>query len=290
MNVKIACDSAADLFPYEITDHDIHCFPLIIIKDDKEYYDGETISAIEVFDQMREEAVFHTAQITFTTFYEHFEKMAQEGRPCLYIAFSSELSGTYSTSVLARDEILNNYPDARIEVLDSKCASGGCGLVILKAAEMAKKGYSIDEIIQYITAYAAQIVHIFTPEKLEYLFRGGRVSKTSAFVGDALGIRPLCYVDDGKLIPLYKVRGEKKLFAKMLEMLHEFAGEDVSEQIITLTHADAKDSIEKLQRYLEEHITCKGYRVTELGPTIGCHVGPGTICIFAEGKDTPKLP
>ncbi len=289
MNVKIACDSAADLFPHEITDNDIHCFPLIIIRDDAEYYDGVTISALDVFDQMRDEAVFQTAQITFATFYEYFEQMAKEGRPCLYIAFSSELSGTFNTSMLAREEILNNYPDAAIEVLDSKCASAGCGLVILKAAEMAKKGYTIQEIKSYIPAYAEQVVHIFTPEKLEYLFRGGRVSKTSAFVGDVLGIRPLCQMKDGKLIPLYKVRGEKKLFAKMLEMLYEFAGEDLNEQVITLTHADAKESILKLKQFLEQHITCKSYRITDLGPTIGSHVGPGTICIFAEGKDTPKL-
>src|SRR5699024_7460419 len=146
-----------------------------------------------------------------------FTSYAKTNQPLVYLAFSSELSGTYQTAKIMEQEVKEEYPDAPIHVIDTKCASIGYGLVVLHAAKLAKSGAQTEEIIEVAKDHAQQMEHIITVDNLDYLYRGGRVSKATAFVGTLLKIKPLLNVENGKLIPLEKTRGSKKVVNRMLE-------------------------------------------------------------------------
>lgn len=211
MSVQILSDSACDL-PEEILDeYDIDILPIIVIKDDTEYLDKVTIDPKELYDNMRAGQVYKTAQIPPKMFEEKFEEYAAKGEDVIYIAFSSGLSSTYQTSVLVRDSLKEKYPNINIDIVDSKSASVGFGLLVHKAAQMAKEGKSKEEILKMLDFYIEHIEHIFTVDNIEYLFRGGRVTRTQAFVGGLLNIKPILDMpEDGTLRPIEKVRGRKK--------------------------------------------------------------------------------
>ncbi len=290
MPVKILADSAADLTKEIIKQHNITVVPLVILSDSHEYLDGIDISPKKVFDEMRAGKIFTTAQVPVSKFLEIFTEMAKNNEECFYPAFSSQLSGTYNAAVTALQEVKQTYPDVKIEIIDTLCASVGLGHVVEKAAELAERGMSAKEMVPFMTAYAHEMVHVFSVEKLESLYRGGRVSKAAAFIGDTLGIRPILTVIDGKLIPVQKIRGEKKLFQAMLDLIEEKAGNDLTHKLISVMHADNLEGAKKLKALLEARFGCKNIRFMWLGAMIGAHAGPGTLSIFVEGKNAPQLP
>jgi DegV family protein with EDD domain len=284
MSVKIIADSASDLPKDLIKANNITVLPLIVLDGSNEYLDGETITSKKIFDTMRKGAVYSTSQVPVNRFIDTFTAIAKNNEECFYPAFSSQLSGTYNAAVTALDEVKKIYPDVKIIIIDTLCASMGLGHVVLKACELAKQGMSTDEMLPIIKDYARKMAHVFTVEKLEYLYRGGRVSKTSAFLGDTLSIRPVLIVEDGKLVPKHKVRGEKKLYLTMMNMLEEKAGSDFSNLTVTIAHGDDVETAKKLKKMIEERFGCKNIRFAMLGAVIGAHAGPGTQAIFVEGK------
>src|SRR5699024_7103856 len=132
---------------------------------------------------------------------------------------------------MIEQDVKDEYPEVILLVFDTKCASIGYGLVVLRAAKLAKEGADVKQIIDMATYHAEHMEHIFTVDDLEYLYRGGRVSRTAAFVGSLLRIKPLLHVDDGKLIPLEKIRGSKKVLNRMIEIMEE-RGVDLKNQTI----------------------------------------------------------
>src|SRR5690625_3321630 len=168
---------------------------------------------------MRDGAKTKTSQVTPQAFKSIFTKYAKANEPLIYLAFSSELSGTYQTAKMMEEHIKDEYPKAPIYVIDTKCASIGYGLVVLRAAEAAQDGATVQEIIDISTYHAKHMEHIFTVDDLEYLYRGGRVSRTSAFVGSLLRIKPLLHVEEGKLVPIEKIRGTKRVLGRMVEVM-----------------------------------------------------------------------
>src|SRR5690625_3529865 len=156
--------------------------PLTVHLDDKEYRDAIDIDPKTVYDSMRQGTMTKTSQVSPQTFKTVFSSYAKENKPFIYLAFSSELSGTYQTAKMIEQEVKEEFPDAEFQVIDTKCASIGYGLVILHAAKLAKNGASLAEIAASGIKHAQNMEHIFTVDDLEYLKRGGRVSKTTAFV------------------------------------------------------------------------------------------------------------
>ena len=207
MTIKILADSACDLTEKYYNELDIEMVPLTVHLNDEEYRDGIDISPKTVYDAMREGATTKTSQVTLQAFKTIFTSYLEKDQPLIYLAFSSELSGTHQTAKMVEQEIKEENPDAPIHIIDTKCASIGYGLVVLRAAEHAKSGATVEEILELATYHANHMEHIFTVDDLEYLYRGGRVSKTAAFVGSLLKIKPILHVDDGKLIPIEKIRG-----------------------------------------------------------------------------------
>src|SRR5699024_4442184 len=204
--IQILADSACDLTDKQYQQYNIKMVPLTVHLNNNEYRDGIDILPEKVYAAMRDGKSPTTSQVSPQTFKTIFTSFAKENKPLFYISFSSELSGTYQTAKMMEQEVKEDYPDAPIHMIDSKCASIGYGLVVLHAAKKAAEGTDMNDILQSTAEYAEHMEHIFTVDDLEYLYRGGRVSKTAAFVGSLLKIKPILNVVDGKLIPLEKIR------------------------------------------------------------------------------------
>ncbi|WP_249870138.1 DegV family protein [Oceanobacillus saliphilus] len=285
MTIKILADSASDLSKKYYNEYNIEMVPLTVRLDGKDYQDGQTIDPKTVYDSMRDGQSPKTSQVSPQLFEAVFTKYAKANEPLIYIAFSSELSGTYQTAKMMLQDVLETYPDAPIHIIDSKCASIGCGLVAIHAAKLAKNGASVEEVMEAATYQAAHMEHIFTVDDLEYLYRGGRVSKTAAFVGTLLKIKPLLHVEDGKLIPLEKIRGAKKVLQRMVEVMEE-RGTDFKNQTIGISHGDAPEKAELLASMISEKfgVNQDDIIIDMVGATVGSHAGPGTIALFFSNK------
>ena len=280
MGVKIITDSAADL-PVELLQaYDIDLIPLRVYDEaETEYLDGVTLESVTLLQKMREGAVYRTSLPSLETFQEKFVSYAKEGNPCIYLAFSSELSGTYQSSVVIKEEVKETYANLDLEIIDTKCASLGQGLVVLEAAKMAKDGASKEDILNRVAFLMNHMEHIFTVADLQYLVRGGRLSKVAGFIGGLLNIKPILNVEEGKLVPLEKVRGKKKVLSRIVDIMEE-RGKDLKDQTIGITHGDDLETAEALKSLITERFGCEVFIVNTIGAAIGAHTGPGVITLF----------
>ncbi|HDR3655320.1 TPA: DegV family protein [Bacillus cereus] len=282
MGVKIITDSAADL-PVELLQaYDIDLIPLRVYDEaetETEYLDGVTLESVTLLQKMREGAVYRTSLPSLETFQEKFVSYAKEGNPCIYLAFSSELSGTYQSSVVIKEEVKETYANLDLEIIDTKCASLGQGLVVLEAAKMAKDGASKEDILKRVDFLMSHMEHIFTVADLQYLVRGGRLSKVAGFIGGLLNIKPILNVEEGKLVPLEKVRGKKKVLSRIVDIMEE-RGKDLKGQTIGMTHGDDLETAEALKSLITERFGCEVFIVNTIGAAIGAHTGPGVITLF----------
>ncbi|GAA0454869.1 DegV family protein [Alkalibacillus silvisoli] len=279
MSVKLIVDSGSDLPKDTLDKYDIDLVSLIVHLEGQDYFDRDTIDSQTVYDAMRNGAAPKTAQATPDTFYDIFKKYSDEGRPVIYLAFSSELSGTYQSATIAKQQLEDEHSDPEIYIIDTRAASMGHGLIAYHLAEAIENGGSVQDILDTANFYVNHMVHIFTVDDLEYLKRGGRVSKAQAFVGGMLKIKPLLHVEDGKLIPLEKVRGSKKVVGRMVDLAGE-RGESLDEQTIAITHGDDEDTANMLAEKLKEAYNPKEIIIHQIGSAIGAHAGPGTIALF----------
>ena len=280
MGVKIITDSAADL-PVELLQaYDIDLIPLRVYDEaETEYLDGVTLESVTLLQKMREGAVYRTSLPSLETFQEKFVSYAKEGNPCIYLAFSSELSGTYQSSVLIKEEVKETYANLDLEIIDTKYASLGQGLVVLEAAKMAKDGASKEDILKRVDFLMNHMEHIFTVADLQYLVRGGRLSKVAGFIGGLLNIKPILNVEEGKLVPLEKVRGKKKVLGRIVDIMEE-RGKELKGQTIGITHGDDLETAEALKALITERFGCEVFIVNTIGAAIGAHTGPGVITLF----------
>ncbi len=279
MAIKIITDSGCDL-PKEILDeYGIEFLPMGVVMDEEERLDGIDLKPKQLYEGMRNGKAPSTTQVSAKAFLDFFSKLVQNEHSYIYLAFSSQLSGTYQTSKMILDQIKEEHPDFDLEIIDTKCASLGMGLVVYKAAQLAKEGKSKEEILRNINFNMNHVEHIFTVDDLEYLVRGGRVSKTAAFIGGLLNIKPVLDVEDGKLIPLEKIRGRKKVFKRMIDIMDE-RGKDLENQLIFISHGDDEKGAMELKSMMEERFGCKNFLINMIGGVIGAHSGPGTQAIF----------
>lgn len=279
--VKILSDSGCDLAKEIIQEYNIDILPIVVLKDEKEYLDQVNIDPIEVYNGMRNGEIYKTAQIPPSTFQEKFEEYAKQNETVIYVGFSSGLSGTYQTSVFVLESIKEKYPNFDMDIVDTKAASLGFGLIVLEAAKLAKEGKSKEEILKAINFYKKNIEHIVYVDNIEYLYRGGRVSRTQALVGGLLNIKPIIEMLDGKLVPLDKVRGKNNGYKKLLEIMEERGKDaDFSKQLIGISHSDDEKGALKLKEIIEEKFGAKTFIVNMIGAAIGAHTGPGTIALF----------
>ncbi|MDP4169982.1 MAG: DegV family protein [Bacillota bacterium] len=279
MSVKILADSACDL-PLEFYQKENVTFiPLKVFINDQEYEDLRTISPKTVYDSIRNGLVPKTSQASPLLFEEIFTSMAEKNEDGIYIALSSQLSGTYQTAVMILEQVKEKYPDFGLTIIDTKCASLGYGLIVKEAVRLAAENASKEDILKDVRFRSEHMEHLFTVDDLEYLAKGGRISKASAFVGGLLNIKPLLNVEDGKLEPLEKIRGKKKLLKRIIELMRE-RGSNLSDQIIGISHGDDLETAEEMKALIEEEFHPKEIYISSIGASIGAHAGAGTIAIF----------
>ncbi|MCA0148985.1 DegV family protein [Rossellomorea vietnamensis] len=279
MTVKLFADSASDLPAAYFNEHNIELLPLKVHIDGQDYEDLITIEPKTVFDKIRDGHMPKTSQVSPDLFLKKFTQLAESNQSGIYIAFSSQLSGTYQTAVMIRDQVKEDHPDLDLTIIDSKCASLGYGLVVMKAAELLNNGGTKEEIIEASRFNSEHMEHLFTVEDLEYLAKGGRVSKASAFLGGLLNIKPLLHVEDGKLVPIEKMRGKKKLLKRILDVMEE-RGDDLSNQVIAISHGDDEELALEMKKLIEEKFSPKDVYISIIGCAIGSHTGTGTLAIF----------
>ncbi|MGZ9583251.1 DegV family protein [Paenibacillus marinisediminis] len=284
MKVRIITDSAIDLPMSEIQELGLTVLPLMVSINGEEYEDGVTLQAKTMFDGMRNGNIYKTSQVPIEKYQHTFQSSAEQGEEVIYIAFSSELSGTYGSSLMVLDIVREDYPSFACDIINSKCASIGYGLVVRQAALWAKAGMKREELVRKITELALYMEHVFTVDDLEYLYRGGRVSKTSAVIGGLLNIKPVLDVEDGKLIPIEKVRGRKKSIQRLAELFGERGNTADTEQLIGISHGDDLEAVEALKSLLIEKYGMKHFIVSSIGCAIGAHSGPGTLALFFINK------
>ena len=279
MTVKILADSACDLPLSFYKENNVVLFPLKVQINDQDYEDVKTIDSKTVYQAIRNGVVPKTSQVSPLLFEEVFTAMAEKNEEGIYLAFSSELSGTYSTAVMILDQVKEKYPNFDLSIVDTKCASLGAGLVVMEAAKLALGHASKEEILADVKFRCEHMEHIFTVEDLDYLAKGGRVSKASAFLGGLLNIKPILNMEDGKLVPIEKIRGQKKVFRRIIEMMKE-RGSNFDDQTIGISHADSETIALEVREMIINEFHTKEVYISSIGSAIGSHTGPGTISIF----------
>ncbi len=281
----IVADSCCDL-PIELIEkYHIDYIGLSCNINGDEIVEGkdQEITYKEFYNQIREGAMPITSQINSYRFKKLFEKHVKNDTGILYIGFSSKLSGTYNSSVIAKKELLEEYPEADIITIDSKAACSGLGLLILKAAKLKEQGKSMAEIAQWVQDNKLRICHFFTVDDLYHLKRGGRVSAATAAVGSLLSIKPVMYTnDEGELKPYSKARGMKKAIKMIYDNFASHLTEDSLEDVI-IAHADNLEGAEMLRKLIEENHDVKNIIICNIGLVIGSHTGAGTMSVYLLG-------
>ena len=247
-------------------------------------YSNNEMATSAFYQKMREGGVAKTAAVNVDTFAEAFEATLREGRDVLYLGFSSGLSTTFNSARLAALQLAETYPDRTIRVIDTLAASAGEGMLVYLAVKKQKEGATLAEAADYIESIKLNLSHWFTVDDLVYLKRGGRVSPTAAFVGNMLGIKPVLHVDDeGHLTPVTKIRGRKMSLKEMADRYTETAIDPAAGPVF-ISHGDCLKDAEDLAATLKSRHGVETEIITDVGPVIGAHAGPGVLALFFLGK------
>ena len=285
-NFVLLTDSSADLTSELVQELDVDVVSLTVSVDGGEYIPGNELNIKDFYNSLREGKTATTSAINLDAAMAAMEKHVAEGKDLLYVAFSSGLSSTAQTGKLAADELSEKYPDRKIIVVDSLCASLGQGLLVYYAAKMRDEGKSIEEVRDWLEANKLHLSHWFTVDDLHHLKRGGRVSAATAVVGTMLSIKPVLHVDnEGHLINVSKARGRKPSIQALAAKIGETAMGDISEQVVFISHGDCEDEAKYLADIVREKYNPKRIEMGHVGAVIGAHSGPGTLALFFLGNE-----
>ncbi|MBQ4100998.1 MAG: DegV family protein [Oscillospiraceae bacterium] len=282
-NFVITADETCDLPAEYLTKRGLDVISLQYEIDGVHYKRENALPPQEFYNKMRSGAKPITSQANPDDAKKLFEKYFKEGKDILHIAFSSGLSGTYQACNIALNELKEEYPDRKFYIVDSLCASLGEGLLVHYALNMYDEGKDIDEIHTWLEDNKLNLVHLFTVDDLFHLHRGGRVSKSAAIFGSMLSIKPILHVDDnGKLIPLNKVRGRKQSITHLADMMGKQMG-NFKNDVAFICHGDCIDDAEFLASIIKQKYGVKEVLIGYTGSVIASHSGPGTLALFFMG-------
>jgi len=290
-NFVIVVDSTTDL-PQDLADKlGLTVIPYIFNLDGKEYLnylDNRELSSKDFYNMLREGKTATTTQVTTFRYMETWEPFLKDGQDILYMCLSSGLSKSYDQSVLAVQEAKEAFPDRKVITIDTKSASLGQGALAHYAVKAKEEGKTLEETAEYIQDLIPKLQNWLMADDLNHLRRGGRVSGASAFVGTMLSIKPvLTITDEGKLVPITKLRGRSKVLAHLLERLQE--SPNPSSQTIFISHSDDEDFALQLKTLIIEKLGVKEFVINNIGPVIGAHTGPGSLTLFYIGDKRPKI-
>ena len=284
MNFEIVTDSSCNLTEEMIDDLGVHILPLVFMSEGQEYRSylkGEKTDLKQFYTMMREGKVFTTSLPNMADAEALFRSLLEAGKDVLYLGFSSALSGTHEAVRMLCMQLASEYPERTVRAVGTLAASGGQGLLVYHACMKAREGATLEETARWVEENRLHLAHWFTVDDLMFLLRGGRVSKVSAYMGTMLNIKPGMHVDDeGRLIPLEKVRGRKKSLNALVDHMEQSALRPVSDQTIFITHGDCIEDAEYVAQLVKERFGVKDVIINYVDPVIGAHSGPGTMALF----------
>lgn len=283
MNYQLITDSTSDMNVDLIEEIGVYVIPMEYTMDGKTYHnypDYREQSPHDFYDALRAGSSCSTNQINPDTFQKVFTSYLKEGKDILYLCFSSGLSGTYNTARIVAQDLSEEYPDRKIEVVDTKAACVGEGLLVYLAGLEMKKGKSLEEVRDWVLANRDHLAHWFTVDDLNHLKRGGRISATSALVGTMLSIKPVMNVDtDGHLTVKEKVRGRRQSLDALIRHMQQTAV-NPKDQIVFVGHGDSLKDAEYVADKVKSTFGTSRVIINNLGPVIGCHTGAGFVALF----------
>ena len=286
--LKIITDSASDLPKEYITAHQLHVIPTPVVIDETDYFDGKTIQTKEFYnildDTKRDVRTYH---INPAMFEEAFTPYAQAGDSIIYLCFSTGIAGTFNAAHIAKENVLEQYPDFDLTIIDSKSASIGFGLLVSKLVTMLENGAPKEVLIEAADYFISHIHHLFTVHTLAYLIKGGRLSKFKGTIAETLDMKPILIVDKaGSLQVLKTVRGRKKSLKALIDYAKS-NGYELSNQTLAFCHGEDNDALEFLLALADDELKPNNKLISTVGCAIGAHTGRGIVglCFLDAGED-----
>ncbi len=285
----LSCCSTADLTQSHFESRKIHYICFHYSLDGKQYYDdlGKSVPFDKFYEAMANGAETKTSQVNIDEFLEYFTLFLEQGLDILHVCLSSGLSGVYNSAAIARNELLEKYPDRKIYIVDSLGASSGYGLLMDKLADLRDNGMNIDELYNWANNHKLEVHHWFFSTDLSFYVKGGRISKSSGWFGTVLKICPLLNMNNlGRLIPRYKIRGKKKVVEEIVNQMEKHAryGPDYDGKCY-ISNAGCYEDARAVSDLVKERFPkLNGWvEINSVGTTIGSHTGPGTVALFFWG-------
>lgn len=286
MGYTIITDSATDM-PKEIVDkYHLHVIPTPVVIEGKDYFDGETVFPKEFYQYQRDQKEISTYHINTFMFKEHFRPYAERNETVIYVCFSTGLAATFNAARMAKEELMEEFPDWDMTIVDSKCASLGFGLLVYYALRMQEHGADKETVIEALEYHREHIKHVFTVETLEYLFKGGRLSRASMVVGGVLDIKPIIHMDEnGSLKAIEKVRGRNKSLKRIVELIGEWC-QNPGDQLFGICHGDDYETMKRVEEMVKEAYGDVTFLENYVGCAIGAHTGTGIIGIVFLAEES----
>ncbi len=283
-NYQIITDSACDLPMQMLQQLNVKMVPLTLQFRGQELQDTVGDEIRQLYGALREGEMASTSAVNPDSWRSALEPVLQGGTDALVLAFSSGLSTTYQSAVIASQELTETYPQRRICVVDTRCASLGQGLLVWYACQKRDEGMTLEELAHWTEHHKLHLCHWFTVDDLMFLKRGGRISAATALVGTVLGIKPVLYVDDeGRLVSISKARGRKASIEALAEKLGQL-GLPGDNKKVFICHGDCLEDAKRLEAILKEKYGVEDAFIGYTGAVIGVHSGPGTLALFFIGE------
>ena len=280
-------DSSADLSQQLVEELGVEVLPLCFTMGDKTYRnwpDNREMDPEEFYRMLREGAMATTSAVNVGDYTEALTPFLEAGKDVLVLAFSSGLSATCNSARIAAQELNEQYPQQRVRVVDTLCASLGQGLLVWHAAKLKQAGKSLDEVGDWAEENKLRLCHWFTVSDLHFLKRGGRISPATAVLGTMLSIKPVMHVDDeGHLIKVGTARGRGASLKALVDHMAETA-DDPGNQVVFISHGGCLEDAQKVAEDVKARFGTKEVVINYVGPVIGAHSGPGTVALFFLGS------
>jgi len=287
----LSCCSTADLTKEHFEERDIHYICFHYFLNDVEYPDdlGQTMPFSEFYKAMEDGAMTRTSQVNAEEFTEYFKPFLEEGKDILHVTLSSGISGVINSARTAAEDLMEEYPDRKIVIVDSLGASSGYGLIMDKLADLRDEGMAFDDICKWVEDNKLRLHHWFFTTDLTYFIRGGRVSKVSGWFGTVLKICPLLNMDNlGRLIPRYKLRGKQAVINAIVDKMEEHAENGLKyDGKCYISMSECMEDAQAVADLVESRFKKLNGKVeiNNVGTVIGSHTGPGTVALFFWGDE-----
>lgn len=283
MSYVIYSDSSCNLTDDMIEKLELSIVSLVYIANGTEivsYVKGENNDLEPFYKKLRDKMDITTSCVNEETFYDAFKLTCEKGEDILYIGFSSSLSATYQSGENALKRLREEFPERKLISVDTLSGSLGEGLLVCNACTKRQEGETIDEVAQWVEDNKLKVAHWFTVEDLYWLFKGGRITKTTMWVANLTKIKPILNIDNsGHLVPVSKAIGRKR---SLIELANHVVKTivDPENQIVYISHGDCIEDVEFLKKKINDKIKVKGYYENYVDPVLGAHSGPGTMAVF----------